>query len=402
MKSWIEVSAARLQANFAAVQAAVGPEIEVLAVIKADAYGHGAALCAPVLGEAGARWLGVGDLEEGLRVRHTLREAGLADRETNLLVMCGFEAEDAPGIVAADLTAVVWTVEHVQALERAAHAANRRVAVHLELDTGMARQGVRPGPGLAAVLEALFRSPRVRWEGVFSHLSSAEVVGSAQTQRQEAVFGEGIAQVFQQPIPPEYIHLCNSSAVDEGSSLRWLQGGHGSMQPLLVRPGLALYGYTLPLEREPHAGPAGDVPGSGQESKGLLSRSIQPAAAWKTRVVGLREIAAGDTVGYGATFVAEHPMRLALLPVGYADGFRREGSSGVGDGWVIVAGRRARVVGRVSMNLTVVDVTGHAAVREGDEVVLLGEGVTADDHARWCGTISYEILCGMRGHRRLV
>jgi alanine racemase len=118
--------------------------------------------------------------------------------------------------------------------------------------------------------------------------------------------------------------------------------------------------------------------------------------------VGLREIATGTTVGYGATFTAKHPMRLALLPVGYADGLRREASSGVGDGWVMIAGQRAAVVGRVSMNLTVVDVTALPKIAMGDEVVLLGEGVTADDHAAWCGTIPYEILCGLRGHVHLI
>jgi alanine racemase len=111
---------------------------------------------------------------------------------------------------------------------------------------------------------------------------------------------------------------------------------------------------------------------------------------------------AGETVGYGATFVAERAMRLALLPVGYADGFRREASSGIGDGWVMIAGQRAPVVGRVSMNLTVVDVTAISDVSVGTEVVLLGEGVSAEDHARWCGTIPYEILCGIRAQARLV
>jgi alanine racemase len=126
---------------------------------------------------------------------------------------------------------------------------------------------------------------------------------------------------------------------------------------------------------------------------------LLPVATWKTRVIDLREIGPGETVGYGATFVSERPMRLALLPVGYADGFRREASSGVGDGWVMIAGQRAPVVGRVSMNLTVVDVTAHEAVRVGDPVVLLGEGVTAEDLAGWCRTIPYEILCGMQGRQ---
>ncbi len=169
----------------------------------------------------------------------------------------------------------------------------------------------------------------------------------------------------------------------------------------MVRPGLALYGAALPLE------------GVGT---GALGARLQPALSWKTHVTGLREVPAGATVGYGATFTAPRPMRLALLPVGYADGFRREASSspqpakapsgdpdsGVGDGWVMIRGERARVVGRVSMNLTTVGVTGIAGVGVGDEVVLLGEGVSAQEHARWCGTIPYEILCGVRGRVELV
>ena len=125
------------------------------------------------------------------------------------------------------------------------------------------------------------------------------------------------------------------------------------------------------------------------------------AKGWKTPIIGVREVAAGATVGYGATFVAAQPMRLALLPVGYADGFRRAASSGIGDGWVMIAGQRAPVVGRVSMNLTVVDVSGIEDVHEGMEAVLLGEGVTAEDHARWSGTIAYDILCGIRARGEL-
>jgi alanine racemase len=153
----------------------------------------------------------------------------------------------------------------------------------------------------------------------------------------------------------------------------------------MVRTGFAVYGHALSVE----------------DGIGDLISNLRPVEVWKTRVVGLREIEGGATVGYGATFVAPVPMRLALLPVGYADGFRREASSGVGDGWVMIAGKRARVVGRVSMNLTTVDVTG-IAVEVGDEVVLLGDDVSAEDHARWCGTIAYEILCGIRARAVLV
>ncbi len=393
MKSWIEISAAQLKENFASIQAVAGNAIDVLGVIKADAYGHGAALCAPVLAEAGAAWRGVGDREEGVRVRESLRKAGIADEAARVLVMCGFEPADAPGMVDGELTPVIWTAAHVQVLERAAAQAGVRVAVHLEIDSGMARQGAAPGSDLATVLDALWQAPHVRCEGIFSHLSSSEVVRSVQTAMQSVRFEHAVEQVLGRGIIPELLHLGNSSALDEGWTLPWVrERARKSVARALVRPGLALYGYLLPLS-------PGD---SALVREGSLQPQLQPVATWKTHVVGTRLIPAGTAVGYGASFVASERMRLALLPVGYADGFRREASSGLGDGWVIIGGQRAPVVGRVSMNLTIVDVTGHPAVQEGNEVVLLGRGVTGDDHARWCGTIPYEILCGMRGHRRLV
>jgi alanine racemase len=185
------------------------------------------------------------------------------------------------------------------------------------------------------------------------------------------------------------LHLANSSALDEGSTTVWMRETAAAMGArVLVRPGIAMYGYCLPIEGESRAGE--------------LAARVRPVLTWKTRVIGTRSIVAGETVGYGATFVAERAMRLALLPVGYADGLRREASSGIGDGWVMIAGERAPVVGRVSMNLTVVDVTAVADVGVGTEATLLGEGVSAKDHARWCETIPYEILCGIRARARLV
>ena len=392
MKSWIEISAARLQANLAALTQTAGPGFGVLCVLKANAYGHGAAQCAPVLVAAGAHWLGVGDLEEGIAVRRALAVAGFADRDTHILVMCGFEPQDTSGLLEYQLTPVLWTPEHVRALEHTAGHYGQRVAAHLEVDTGMGRQGAAPGKALAGVLDALDEAPHVRAEGVFSHLSSAEVVHSIETLKQVSRFGPALEQIAEHQQMPEYLHLGNSSAADEASTLDWLRDvamNDMSATPLL-RPGIALYGYTLPLEGDPFAHPR-------------LAPLLQPIGTWKTRILGLRDIAPGETVGYGATFTAEEPMRLALLPVGYADGFRREASSGLGNGWVMIHGRRAHVVGRVSMNLTVVDVTHHPQQpAAGEEVILLGEGVTAQDHAHWCGTIAYEILCGMRGHPRLV
>ena len=396
MKSWIEISESQLRDNLAAIRTVAGENANVLAVIKADGYGHGAELIAPVLVDAGVTWLGVGDVDEGARVRRALGK-----HDAHLLVMCGMEPGYAGRIVEHRLTPVVWTPSHVQALESAAGQAGRRVAVHLEIDSGMSRQGAAPGAELEAVVAALHRSKWLRLEGVFSHLSTSEVRHGEQTAMQL----ERLQRAFDllktadgEVLMPEWIHLANSSALDEGSTTAWMRRIGAAMRAnVLVRPGLALYGYCLPIEEENGGGLLASA-----GSRGTLCERIQPVLTWKTRILAMREIAPGQTVGYGATFVASKPMRLALLPVGYADGFRREASSGIGDGWVMIAGGRAPVVGRVSMNLTVVDVTEIAEALEGVEVTLLGEGVTAEDHARWCGTIAYEILCGIRTARRLI
>ena len=393
MKSWIEISESRLRNNVAAIRAAAGEGANVLAVIKADGYGHGAELIAPVLVDAGVVWLGVGDVDEGARVR---RAVGTHD--AHVLVMCGMEPVDADRIVEQRLTPVVWTPSHVEALEAAAERAGRRVSVHLEIDSGMARQGAAPGAELESVVAALHRSKWLRLEGVFSHLSSSEVRESKHTAAQFERLQEALDTIYGGgDLIPELLHLANSSALDEGSTIEWLESAAEDFSAaVLVRPGLAVYGYCLQIENEN----GGLMQSSG--SCGELGQKIQPVLTWKTRVIGTREIAPSQAVGYGATFVADRPMRLALLPVGYADGFRREASSGIGNGWVRIAGKRAAVVGRVSMNLTVVDVTEIVEAAEGSDVTLLGEGVTAEDHARWSGTIPYEILCGIRAVRRLI
>jgi alanine racemase len=355
----------------------------MLGVIKANAYGHDAAIVSRVLVDAGVRWLGVTDVEEGVRVR------GVVGEGVRILVMCGLEENDCKEVVEDDLTPVVWTVEHVEWLERAAEAAGRRVRVHLEIDTGMSRQGVDL-EGVAQVAERLAGARGVRCEGVMSHLAAADVVGSAVTLKQRERFADALELIVSKELMPEWLHVAATSAMDEGSTLGWMRGlADGLGAEVMVRPGIALYGYCLALHDE-RKGDSGD--------RGELRRRLTPVLTWKTQVIGLREIGAGATVGYGATYTAKALTRLALLPVGYSDGWRRAGSSGVGNGWVMVAGKRAPVVGRVSMNLITVDVTDIEGVVVGYEVVLLGEGVTAEDHAGWSGTISYEILCGIRAN----
>jgi alanine racemase len=386
LKSWIEVSEERLAANFRVVEEAAGAETQVLAVVKANAYGHGKERCSGVLVRAGAHWLGVADAGEGERIRWALEAnaSRLGDAwKPEILVMCGLAQTDVETITEHGLTPVVWTGEQVEWLKGSG------VPVHVEVDTGMGRQGVQPGAELERLLNAILAAGMVL-DGVMTHFCAAEVAGGVKTQRQRRRFESACLQVRAKGLRPRWVHAGSSSSVDNPAQERqWLvELGKSMGAQAMVRCGIALYGYCSPIE-------------GAAEPK--LRGALHPVMTWKTRVIDVREVEAGESIGYNATFTAKGPMRLALLPVGYSDGLRRElgGADARPGGWVMVRGRDgserpAAIVGRISMNLTMVDVTGIDGVMVGDEVVLLGDGVTADDHARLAGTISYEILCGVR------
>lgn len=406
MKSWIEISAQRLAANYRLLADAAGADSSVLAVIKADAYGHGAQLCAPVLARAGAAWLGVTDVAEGATVRSALAAEEIAPaQQPRVLVMSEGLDEDAEAVLEHRLTPVVGSPAQIEAL---AHTAKRRgidsVDVHLEIDTGMSRQGVAPGRELDAVLASFRAQTIVRLDGVMTHFASAEVTGSHQTAAQRQSFEQAIRQVASIGRPPSWIHAGNSSTIDNqhdesGSRecpLCWLHrvARAASARPM-VRTGLSLYGYSLPLEREQdYTGPADP----------LVRPRLHPVMTWKACVTHIREVEAGTRIGYNGTFTAPAHMRLALLPLGYADGLRRElsGTDAKPGGWVLFGSQAAAIVGRVSMNLTIVDITTLPSVAVGDEAIMLGDGFTAEDHARIAGTIPYEILCGIKAARRLL
>jgi alanine racemase len=268
----------------------------------------------------------------------------------------------------------------------------------------MARQGVAPGEHLHTLLHWLKRQPLLRLDGVMTHFAAAEVAGSQQTKSQRKRYEEAIAAVAAAGLTPAWVHAGNSSMLDNqcqdhqgtDDNLAWLRelATDAGARPM-VRAGIALYGYCLPIEQSSSA--------SGAVHAKVRHR-LEPLMTWKTRVIGVRELQPGDAVGYNGIFVVQRPTRIALLPIGYSDGLRRElsGTNTKPGAWVIVHGQRAPIVGRISMNLTTIDVTDipHAAV--GDEVTLLGDGITADDHARLAHTISYEILCGIRAPQRLV
>ena len=397
MNSWVELSAERLAANYRVLADAAGPGVAVLAVIKANGYGHGASLCAPVLARAGAAWLGVTDVAEGAAVVVSLREV---EPRPRILVMSGLLPENAWAIVAYKLTPVVWTVAQLQWLADAAmksHAA-RPLQVHLEIDTGMSRQGVVPGRALEPVLAWLASHPEIALDGVLTHFASAEIAGSPQTEIQRERFEQACVAVASAGLSPAWLHASNTSVIDNASQpdhYAWLTRLASTLgaRPM-VRTGLGLYGYSLPIERGPGF--------SGQPAARVCCK-LQPVMTWKTRVTAVRDLPAGEAIGYNGIYIAKEPMRIALLPVGYADGLRRElsCSNASGGGWMMIRGQRAPIVGRISMNLTTVDVTEIESIDVGDEVIVLGEGVTAADHARLARTIPYEILCGVRAAPRL-
>ena len=390
VKSWVEVSERRLTANYRLLAETAGAGVSVLGVVKADAYGHGAEVCAPVLERAGAEWLGVTDAAEGMAVRRALGAA-----EVRVLVMSGLLSDEAEDIVRHSLTPVVWSRQHLEWLAEAVERCGTPpLGVHLEIDTGMARQGIAAGEELRDLLEWLRGQQRIVLDGVMTHFASAEVAGSAQTLEQQGRFEEAMWLIEDAGFRPTWVHAGNSSTLDTNGdatqTLGWLRTiAAGCGARAMVRSGLGLYGYCLPIEGEAVA----------HVRDGLL-----PVMTWKTRVIGVRDVCAGETVGYNATFVAQRTMRLALVPVGYADGLRRElsGPNEVSGGWMKLRGQRAPIVGRVSMNLTVVDVSGIAEVAVGDEAIVLGDGITADDHALLARTIAYEIVCGVRAVSHLV
>lgn len=366
--TWAEVSLRTLRENYRMVRDYVGKGVTVCAVVKAYAYGHGAVECAQALQQEGATWLGVTSLDEAI----PLREEGI---DTRILLMTGFWRGEQEEVVRLSLTPTVWEVEHVELMERAAARLDAtQHPVHLKVDTGMGRLGATLEE-LPRLLKALRSASHLKLEGVATHLASSEVLDAPSVAEQLKNFETARRQLIDFGFNPQFVHAANTSAVIS----------HHEAWNSMVRPGLALYGYHLPFERAGRV-----VSGRG------LKLAVKPVLTWKTRIFSLRDMRAGQALGYGGTYVTKAPSRVAVLPVGYADGLNRGLSGG---GRVIVRESYAPIVGRISMDLTLVDVTGIADVEVGDEVVLLGaaDGLTVDarEHAELANTIPYEILCGI-------
>ncbi len=375
---WAEISSQRLLANYETLRGLAGSKADLMPVVKADAYGHDALACAPLLAAAGAQWLGVTSTEEGCAVRAVCPQP-------RILLMSGIFLGDAETVVDWGLTPVVWEPWHLDMLEQVGMARSLppgSIAVHLEIDTGMSRQGV----GVAELASLLARFPSascLRLEGVMTHFSSPETISTIRPNPQLATLQTALGMIAANGLRPQWLHAGNSSTIIAGSDRQALSRmASQAGARLMLRPGLALYGY---VDRVTQDGLSWDgEPG------------VVPVLTWKTQVTSLRSLRAGDTAGYGNTFVAAGDTRLALLPVGYADGFNRLLSN---RGYVLIRGQEAPIAGRVSMDQATVDVTAIPGVAIGDEVVLLGsqgsETLDAWNLADLCGTVPWEVLCAI-------
>jgi len=353
--TWAEVDLDAIGANTRALKRWVGERVEIIAVVKADAYGHGAIPVARTVLAAGASRLAVHRLGEG----NALRQAGI---EAPILVMAPLMPEEASEAGRWQLTPTLSTLEAAQALDAIARGAGRGVPVHVEVDTGMGRAGISP-EDTVDFLRALRTMDGLMVEGLYTHFATADESDPSFTMRQLRRFEEVIAVLESIGIRVPLHHAANSAATMRFRSAHFEA----------VRPGLALYGMRPSTEWEPPF-------------------PLHPAMTIKSRVTRVWTLAPGESVGYGRTFVAERESRMALVPIGYGDGYPRALSN---RGYVLIRGQRAPVRGRVSMDQIVVDVTGISGVEVGDEVVILGRQgeaeIRAEELAAWAGTINYEI-----------
>ena len=376
---WIEIRTRALSDNFHFLKSLAPADAELLVILKSDAYGHSLEICAPALAAAGAKWMAVTSLEEGITARALC--SGV-----RVMVIGGVVPGQGTELVKHDLTAVVWEPAQLDDLAVAARATGLGPAslpVHVEIDTGMSRQGASV-EGLGAVLGHFAPDSPLRLEGVMTHLYAADESNGVATHAQMERLQQALAQVEAAGLYPDWLNVGNSAALLSGTNqdIVALASRHG--MKAMIRPGLALYGLVPRFEPADEAQP---------EKVTASSAHLEPVLTWKTEVIGLRDINPGDVVGYNGTFVATESLRLALLTVGYADGlFRNLGNRFS----LLVRGQRAPIVGRVSMDHTVIDVTEISDVVEGDEVVIIGsqgnETITAYDHADAAGTIPWEVL----------
>ncbi|MDD4081375.1 MAG: alanine racemase [Eubacteriales bacterium] len=348
-RTFAKVDLGAYTANLGDVRRMMGPGVKLLAVVKANAYGHGLLPVARAAEKAGADWLGVAIAEEG----EALREAGIL---LPILVLAPVNAAGALASVRCGLTLSVFTPGHIQALQAAAIATGLEAQAHIKLDTGMNRVGVKTQDDLKALLEAARAAPGIKITGAFTHFADGGNPDTRFNDVQLARFGG-----FVNLLPPGLLIHAAASATLPRPDARFG----------MVRAGISLYGYV-------------SVP---------YSEKMRPVLTWEAEIIHVKDIAAGEAVGYGVTYRAQKPVKVATIAAGYGDGYSRSLS---GKGQVLVNGRRCPIIGRLCMDQLMADVSEAGPVEVGDSAVLLGkqggERILADEIAGWMGTISYEVL----------
>lgn len=364
-RAWAEIDLDALKSNYLLIRGAVAPETKICCVIKAGAYGHGARMLSRFYQSLGADFLAVSNLEEAIQVRR----AGVT---LPVLILGYTPAESASWLIRYRITQCVFSFDYGTALSQAALQAGGRVSVHIKLDTGMGRLGFRAYPGEDPAPEtadpvSLLALPGLSVEGAFTHFSSADMgeEGRAYTLAQWQAFEEAVDHLKQAGADLTCCHAANSAAIF----------AYPQTAAHMVRAGLVLYGYA-PDDTAP-------IP------------ALRPALCLKTLVDQVKEVAPGDAISYGRTFVASKSMRVATLPIGYGDGLFRCLSDRAMT--VTVAGQgEARLLGRICMDQCMVDVTDLPGVKPGDEVTVFGDDArSAAQVAALAGTIPYELLCAL-------
>ncbi len=362
-RCYVEISRGRIASNYQAVQRAVGAEVDVMGVVKAEAYGHGMVEVARILVGEGARWLAVSTVAEGV----ALRRAGI---EARVLVMAGLLAPDWDTAIAFGLTPVAHSLDDIRAADEAAGRAGKPLLFHLKIDTGMGRLGTRAtAVEIAAALGALHHAG---CDGLLSHFASASDFTTPQTDAQIECFEEMVLALRELGVAPRHLHFSSTNAIAYARPNAWRA---------IVRPGHALYGYVSPPK------------GSGPKS----ALAVAPALSWKVKIVAVKDVPANTLIGYGGSAITKRATRMAVLGAGYADGIPHRLSN---RGRVIAGGRFAPILGTVSMDLTTIDITESPWMKPGEDVIILGsEGTVsqnAQEIARVAGTISYNVLCGIK------
>ena len=355
-----EIDLRAFRHNLQSLRNYLAPQTQIMAVVKADAYGHGAVPCARIAIDSGADYLGAGVIEEGIE----LRKSGI---NTPILILGSIFPNEVEDLVYYDLATILFNLPLAQALSKEGRKQNKIVSVHIKLDTGMNRLGVSP-KYLTTLLDQIQNLPNLKIEGISTHFSSADNEDLSVTQEQIEKFRITLAKLKNLPI----VHCANTSALFR------IPESHFNM----VRPGLILYG-SLPSP-------------SINKVFSQKGNHFQPVMQWKSQIILIKPIFKGQPISYSGSFVTRKNSLVATLPIGYADGLHRSLSNKID---VLIRGKRAPQIGNICMDMTLIDVTKIKGVEEGDEVVLFGEQegqvIQVEEMATKGETIPYEILCNV-------